>query len=406
MLCSFYSHNNQHQPRYYPYESLARVELRVMSSFDNISNLILHIFHLYQFGRQFFPHYIMIIRLTLFLSTLLIVTNLIPISYGHQCAGEAIESQFDAYLERPIIGVIKLWHLLFIGVTITIVAVIVLCCIMRCRVPRTKQEIEADGVRKKVTKQFRAHLNKIPIEGMELIKVLNQVQVFEEARLEEGTIEVKKSLFQRIKASFKKKKRDSVIKPEGPDDEQKDVVGSLHASPSMSKQVSIELEEVLSDGNIIKSPVEKINIGIYELPTISGTVEAHDRAMESGEKMDDDIEDRVDVPSDRRRWTLKRIVQDEIQRERMRNLWKVEKQDSEFIDDIRDLAFRTDSGLQIDKKDLERLRKANRQREKEEEKRLKKEAKKLKKEAEKRKKELKNQKSKEDKQSKQEYREN
>lgn len=55
-------------------------------------------------------------------------------------------------------------------ITIAIVATIVFCCLMRCRVPRTKQEIEADGVRKKVTKQFRAHLNKIPIEGMELIK--------------------------------------------------------------------------------------------------------------------------------------------------------------------------------------------------------------------------------------------
>lgn len=153
---------------------------------------------------------------------------------------------------------------------------------------------------------------------------------YEEARLEEGTIEVKKSFYQRIKAIFKKKKRDSVIKPEAPEDEQKDVVGSLHASPSMNKQVSIELEEVLSDGNIIKSPVEKINIGMSELPTISGSVVAQDRSMESDERMDD-IEDRVDVPSDRRRWTLKRIVQDEIQRERMRNLWKVEKQDSEFM---------------------------------------------------------------------------
>ena len=159
--------------------------------------------------------------------------------------------------------------------------------------------------------------------------MLNQVKDFEEARLEEGTIEVKKTLFQRIKASFKKKKRNSIDKPEAPEDEQKDIAASLHASPSINKQVSIELEEVLSDGNVVKSPVEKINIGTNEIPTISGVIIGHE-GLEPAEVIDE-MENITDVPSDRRRWTLKRIVQDEIQRERMRNLWKVEKQDSEFM---------------------------------------------------------------------------
>ena len=62
---------------------------------------------------------------------------------------------------------------------VAIIATIVACCIMRCRIPRTKQEIEADVIRKKITKQFRAHLNKISIEGMELIggKKSNNLQV-------------------------------------------------------------------------------------------------------------------------------------------------------------------------------------------------------------------------------------
>jgi hypothetical protein len=59
-----------------------------------------------------------------------------------------------------------------IAIAIVIIATIVVCCVMRCRIPRTKQEIEADTVRKNVTKQFRDHLDKLPIEDMELIKGL------------------------------------------------------------------------------------------------------------------------------------------------------------------------------------------------------------------------------------------
>ncbi len=44
---------------------------------------------------------------------------------------------------------------------------VVLCCLFRCRIPRTKQEIEADFVRRKMTKAFRTHLNKIKIEELE-----------------------------------------------------------------------------------------------------------------------------------------------------------------------------------------------------------------------------------------------
>lgn len=50
------------------------------------------------------------------------------------------------------------------------VPVIALCCIFRCRIPRTKQEIEADHHRKKITKAFREHLNKIPMEELEFEK--------------------------------------------------------------------------------------------------------------------------------------------------------------------------------------------------------------------------------------------
>lgn len=44
---------------------------------------------------------------------------------------------------------------------------IVLCCLFRCRIPRTKQEIEADFLRKRITESFRSHLEKIKIDELQ-----------------------------------------------------------------------------------------------------------------------------------------------------------------------------------------------------------------------------------------------
>ena len=88
------------------------------------------------------------------------------------------------------------------GAMAILVMIIVLCCFFRCRIPRTKQEIEADVARKKVTKRFRAHLEKLPVDKMELDKVLPEVIDLEAKRLKRGEIEQKKTLFQKIKAIF------------------------------------------------------------------------------------------------------------------------------------------------------------------------------------------------------------
>jgi hypothetical protein len=45
--------------------------------------------------------------------------------------------------------------------------VIFLCCCIRFRIPRTKQEIEADYVRKKITKKFQKHLRVIQNSEMD-----------------------------------------------------------------------------------------------------------------------------------------------------------------------------------------------------------------------------------------------
>ncbi|EEC04649.1 hypothetical protein IscW_ISCW016944 [Ixodes scapularis] len=56
------------------------------------------------------------------------------------------------------------------------VPVVVMCCFMKCRIPRTKQEIEADFHRKKLTQVFRKHLNKVPVEDVGFKLALEKVK--------------------------------------------------------------------------------------------------------------------------------------------------------------------------------------------------------------------------------------
>ena len=47
------------------------------------------------------------------------------------------------------------------------------CCIFKCRVPRTKQEIEADFIRRQLANKFRRQLNVIKhseMDEMDLLK--------------------------------------------------------------------------------------------------------------------------------------------------------------------------------------------------------------------------------------------
>lgn len=68
---------------------------------------------------------------------------------------------------------LRVWHLLFLGFGSVLAVVIMLCCCFRFRIPRTKQDIEADYHRKKLTRKFRERLdcmNNAEIDEMDLMK--------------------------------------------------------------------------------------------------------------------------------------------------------------------------------------------------------------------------------------------
>lgn len=90
-----------------------------------------------------------------------------------------VEASAD-WLEQDVIAGFRVWQLMFLSLGGIIVIVVVLCCIMKCRIPRTKQEIEADFHRKKLTDVFRKQLNKIPVDDLTFNIALENVKTLYE----------------------------------------------------------------------------------------------------------------------------------------------------------------------------------------------------------------------------------
>lgn len=74
---------------------------------------------------------------------------------------ECVEDAVQQWLENETISGFRVWQLAGIILSILLSIIVGLCCCIRFRVPRTKQEIEADYIRKRITKSFRNELSKI-----------------------------------------------------------------------------------------------------------------------------------------------------------------------------------------------------------------------------------------------------
>lgn len=80
------------------------------------------------------------------------------------------------WLEKSVIAGFRVWQLMFMSCAGATVVIVVMCCFMKCRVPRTKQEIEADCHRRELTLQFRKQLNKIAMDDLTFLKALDKVR--------------------------------------------------------------------------------------------------------------------------------------------------------------------------------------------------------------------------------------
>lgn len=89
-----------------------------------------------------------------------------------------LEKDIDKILDADMFGV-KVWEVLYGASAVISFIVILLCCCVRFRIPRTKQEIEADYVRKQITRHFQKYLKTIQdseMDEMDLQKALVRVK--------------------------------------------------------------------------------------------------------------------------------------------------------------------------------------------------------------------------------------
>ncbi|KAM8717310.1 hypothetical protein ACLKA7_004073 [Drosophila subpalustris] len=86
----------------------------------------------------------------------------------------------EAWLEKITVGGFRRWHIIASVLGILMSIMIMVCCCIRFRIPRTKQEIEADYQRKQITKKFREKLQQIKnseMDDMDLQKALAYIKL-------------------------------------------------------------------------------------------------------------------------------------------------------------------------------------------------------------------------------------
>ncbi|XP_056629620.1 uncharacterized protein LOC130440471 [Diorhabda sublineata] len=87
-----------------------------------------------------------------------------------------------AALETPRF---RIWHYIFFCFSAFTVFVVLFCCCIKIRVPRTKQEIEADYCRKKLAVKFRERLKLIKNQEMNNMDLERALQIIQDDYKEE-----------------------------------------------------------------------------------------------------------------------------------------------------------------------------------------------------------------------------
>nr|CAD7445059.1 unnamed protein product [Timema bartmani] len=98
---------------------------------------------------------------------------------GATLEGTTLLSSETDWLEQTVVAGFRVWHIIFLSLASLLTLVVLLCCCFRFRIPRTKQEIEADYVRKKISKKFQKQLRAIPnteMDDADLKRALDRVR--------------------------------------------------------------------------------------------------------------------------------------------------------------------------------------------------------------------------------------
>ncbi|CAG9564539.1 unnamed protein product [Danaus chrysippus] len=89
-------------------------------------------------------------------------------------------SEEPEWLEKRIIGELRLWQIIFLCLAGVTSLIVIVCCCFRFRIPRTKQQIEADYKRRKITSKFRQQLETIQDSKMDTISLKDALELLHE----------------------------------------------------------------------------------------------------------------------------------------------------------------------------------------------------------------------------------
>ncbi|XP_050347874.1 transmembrane inner ear expressed protein [Nymphalis io] len=89
-------------------------------------------------------------------------------------------SEEPEWLEKSIVGEVRLWQIMFLCLAGVTSLIVMLCCCFRFRIPRTKQQIEADYKRRKITTKFRQQLETIQDSKMDTISLKDALELLHE----------------------------------------------------------------------------------------------------------------------------------------------------------------------------------------------------------------------------------
>ncbi|XP_076329656.1 uncharacterized protein LOC143235408 [Tachypleus tridentatus] len=112
-----------------------------------------------------------------------LVLVLLPVTKAHsssslpecECSSTEYYTTPD-WLETDVVAGFRIWQLLFLSIGGLIILVILLCCAIKIRIPRTKQEIEIDYQRKMLTRSFREHLDRLALDEVSFVTALEKVK--------------------------------------------------------------------------------------------------------------------------------------------------------------------------------------------------------------------------------------
>ncbi|XP_059048717.1 uncharacterized protein LOC131843948 [Achroia grisella] len=136
-------------------------------------------------------------------------------------------SEEPEWLEKRVLGELRLWQMMFLCLAGVTSITVMVCCCFRFRIPRTKQQIEADYQRRKITSKFRQQLETIQDAKMDAMSLKDALDLLHEKSGHNMNIDKQRVSQQSSIISPQQSSLDASFLPEGGQKPEPQVSGSF-----------------------------------------------------------------------------------------------------------------------------------------------------------------------------------